>query len=272
MGYLETITYNSGAALNYSNLVTISGGALTLAGSSPFPTSNPVVTSQHQNTITALTSFAETSTLASGTSVTYQITLGGNPYWYNATLASWQAADGTFATSNTPAVINTNASTLISSLNILTNQFLGLRIFLNTTNTANAPVLNTNTIGYTWVNSNATAINQCVISTYLKNLVGAVPLPTVLTPAQLLVSSPYGFFHGTNFVEPFTKAFSFSTMDGSLSASVIETATPGVQLKFSLTYWDGSSVKNTFLFNAIVPNQSSISLSNLSSPIAYDFG
>ena len=273
MGYSETISYNSAGALNFnSSLVTVSGGALTLAGSSPYPTSSPMVTSQHQNTITGLTSFAESSTLLSGTSITYQVTLAGLPYWYNAAYSTWAAADGTVATSNSASVINSNASTLISSLNVLTNQFFGLQIFLTTANTAHAPVLASNTIGYSWTNSNASAINSCVISGYLKNLAGGVPLPTASTPAQLLVSAPYGFFHGTNFVEPFTKAFSFSATDGSLSASVIETATPGVPLKFSLTYWDGQSVKNSFLYNAIVPNQASIALSNLSTAYPYDFG
>ena len=274
MAYSETITYSSAASLSFnSTLVQVTSGALTLlASGGNYPLTNPLVTSQHRNTISSLTSFAESSTLASGTSISYQLVLGSSPYWYNATNSTWALADGTFATSNSAAVINTNVSTLFSQLNLLTNQFLGLNIFLNTTNVSNAPILATNTIGYTWTNANATGINQCTITANLANLVGTIPLPTATTPAQLLVSSPRGFFHGNNFIEPFTQTFLFNTSTGALTASVIETTTPGVPLKFSLTYWDGQSVKTSFLFNAIVPNIAQVNLSNLSSVVPYDFG
>lgn len=274
MSYSEVITYNSASSLNFdSTKVQVTGGALTLkATAGLYPTTNPLVTSQHQNTISGLSSFAESSTLPSSTSIGYQLVLNAIPYWYNATNASWALADGTFSTSNTAAVINSNASTLFSQLNLITNQFLGLNIFLHTSNTSNAPILATNTIGYTWTNSNASALNQCLVSGYLADLAGNIPLPTASAPVQLLVSADHGFFHGTNFIEPFTKAFNFSTGTGALSASIIETATPGMKLNFSITYYDGFSIKTSKLFNAIVPNQASISLSNLSSVYPYDFG
>jgi hypothetical protein len=271
MGYSDVISYNSAAALNLGTLATISAGALTLAGTAPFPTSNPVVTSQHQNTISSLTSFAESSTLTSGTSIQYQLVLNAIPYWYNAVNASWAVADGTFATSNTASVINSHASTLFSSLNLITNQFLGLNIFLSTTNTSNAPILTSNTIGYTWTNANPSVINQCLISGYLSDLAGNNPVPTSSAPVSLLVSCDRAFFHGNHLVEPFTKTFAFSN-SGVLSASVIETATPGVRLNFSLTWYDGNSLRSAKLFNAIVPNQANINISNLSTIYPYDFG
>jgi hypothetical protein len=274
MSYSETLTYNSAASLNFNvNQVQVLAGQLQLlASGGNYPLTNPLVTSQHQNTISALTSFAENSTLPSGCTVTYQLVMGGIPYWYNATNASWALADGTFATSNLASVINTNVSTVFSQLALLTNQFLGLNIFLNTTIAANTPILTSNTIGYTWNNSNPTGINQCQITASLSNLLGGLPVPTAAMPASLLISAPYGFFHGTHFIEPFTSTFNFSTVNGTLTASVIETTTPGVPLKFSLSYWDGQSVKTTFLFNAIVPNQAQVNLSNLSTPVQYDFG
>lgn len=248
----------------------MTAGALTLVGS-PYTLTNPVVTSQHQNTISALTSFSESSTLPSNTAIKYQLILNALPYWYNAVDAKWESSDGTFAQSNTAAIINTNASTLFSNLNLITPQFLGLAIFLSTTNTANTPILTSNTVGYTWTNSNATALNQCLITGYLADLAGNNPLPTVLKPVSFLVGSSRGFFHGTHFVEPFTKVFNFDNA-GFLQASVIETATPGVPLNFSLTYWEGLSLKTTKLFNAIVPNQPQININNLSTTYPYDFG
>lgn len=243
-----------------------------LASGGLYPLTNPVVTSQHTNSISSLTSFAQSATLPANTAIQYQLVLNGITYWYNAVNASWALSDGTFTQSNTAAVINTNVSTLFSALNLITSQFLSLRIFLSTTNTSNSPTLTTNTIGYTWTNSNPTALNMVTVSGYLADLGGNVALPTTSQQTQLLVSSSVGFMHGTNFVQPFTKAFNFSPTTGALTCAIIETATPGQPLSFSVTYWDGQSIRTTRLFNAIVPNQASVALNNLTSIVPYDFG
>jgi len=271
MSYSETITYNSAASFSFdSTLVQVLAGALTLVGP-PYTLTNPITTSQHQNTISGLTSFSEVSTLPANTAIQYQLVLNAIPYWYNSVLASWQVSNGTFAQSNPASVINTQAPNLFSQLNLITPQFMGLNIFLNTTNNLNAPILTSNTIGYSWVNSNATAINQCLITGFLADLLGGNPLPTPANPVQLLIGCDRGFMHGNHFVEPFTKIFNFNA-SGYLSANTIETATPGVKLNFSITYSDGLSLKTTKLVSAIVPNQPQISLSNLTTPVPYDFG
>lgn len=272
MAFSEVVTYDTAASLSFdATLVHVSAGALSLLNVPPYTTTNPRVTSQHQNTISGLSGFTESSTLPASTAIQYQLILSGNPFWYNATDAKWESSDGTYTQSNTAAVINSHASALFTDLSLLTNQFLGLAIFLHTSNTANTPILTSNTITYTWANSNASAINQCLITGYLSNLVGANPIPTTAQPTQFLVTAPYGFFHGNHFVQPFTKTFSFDNT-GYLSASVIETATPGVQLEFLITYWDGNSVKTSKLFNAITPNQAQVDISNLSAVYPYDFG
>src|SRR5258708_14880324 len=103
MSYSEVITYDSAASLNYdSTKVTVTGGHVTLLGPAPYTTTNPIVTSQHQNTISSLTSFSESSTLPANTAIKYQLVLNGIAYWYNATNSSWAASDGTFGQSNTP--------------------------------------------------------------------------------------------------------------------------------------------------------------------------
>jgi hypothetical protein len=194
-------------------------------------------------------------------------------YYYNAANSTWAVAtNGNVAQSNSASVINTNVSTLFSSLNLITSQFLSLNIFLTTSNTSNAPILASNTIGYGWTNSNASTLNTVSVTGYLADLGASIPLPTTLKPVQLLISCDRAFFHGTNFIEPFTKTFNFSASTGALTCSIIETATPGVPLNFSITYYDGNSLRSSKLFNAIVPNQASISLSNLSSIYPYDFG
>lgn len=250
----------------------VTGGHLQFLTPSPYTLTPQVITTQHVNSLSALSSFAESSTTPANTTISYQIVLNGLIYWWNPTLAKWAPSDSTVAQSSSATVINSQASTLISDLALLTNQFFTLRIWLSTTNINNTPTLTSNTIGYSWVNSNPSTINSCTISANLKDLAGLVPLPTSTTTAALVIGSPIGFFHSGNFVEPFSKSFQFSTVDGSLSASVIETATPGQKLNFSITFWDGQSVRSVKMVNAIVPNQPSILLSNLTSPVQFDFG
>jgi hypothetical protein len=172
---------------------------------------------------------------------------------------------------NTASVINANCPTLFSALNLITNQFLSLNIFLVTTSTLATPILTSTTVGYSWTNTNPTGYNSCAITAYLADIAGNSIIPSSTAPVTLLVAAPYGFFHSNTFIEPFTKSFNFDNT-GKLTATLMETQTPGVQLTFSLIYWDGLSMKTTRLFNAVVPNQPSINLSNLSSPIPYDFG
>lgn len=275
MSFSGVLSYDSATQLNFNTtLVEVASSTLRLKdqGGGVYSTTPQLVTTQHQNTLTSLSSFAESSTLPANTITQYQLVLNGIAYWWNSTLAAWTTSDSTFATSNTPAVINSHASTLFSDLGLLVPQFLTLNIWLSTTVAGSRPVLTSNTIGYGWVNQNPTVINLVTVTGYLADLLGNNPLPTVGSPVNLLVSCDRAFFHGNHFVEPFTKSFAFNTSTGAVSASIIETATPGVKLNFSLSYYDGLSLRNTRLFAAIIPNQAAITLNNIATTLPVDFG
>lgn len=275
MSYSELISYNASTALNFNTtLVEVASSTLRLKdqGGSTYTTTPQLVTSQHQNTITSLSSLAEVSTTPANTSITYQLCMNAVNYWYNATNAKWEASNGTVTQSNAASVINAHASTLFSDLALLVPQFLSLRIWLSTTSAAARPVLTSNTIGYGWVNQNPTVINLVTVTGYLADLLGNNPLPTVGAPVNLLVSCDRAFFHGNHFVEPFTKSFAFDVSTGVVTAAIIETATPGVKLNFSVSYYDGQSIRNSRLFSAIVPNQAAINLNDIGTIIVQDFG
>lgn len=274
MSYLTEIFYDSAASLSFdTTLVEVASGAVRLKdlGGATYTTTNPLVTSQYQVLISSLTSFTNTATLPVNTAIQYQLALNGAPYYWNSTTGKWSASDGSFAQSNSQSQIFNNRAALFSDLNLLVPQYLSVRVFLSTTDPTVRPSLNQNNIGHTFTNSNATAISQCLVTGYLADLVGNNPIPTSAKPVQLSVTAPYGFFHGNHFVEPFTKNFSFDNT-GYLSASLIETTTPGVKLNFALTVYDGNSILSVPLFSAIVPNQPQVSLNNLSSPVPYSFG
>lgn len=274
MSYSETINYDSTGALTFNtSLVEVASSTLRLKdqGGVTYTLLLQQVTSQRAFALSALTSFTETSTLPAGTSINYQVVLGGVNYYWNSTTSKWALADGDTTKVSSASVINTNAAALFSDLAILVPQFLSLNVFLKTTNASNRPVLTSNTIGYSWADQTSAVPNQCVVSGYLMDLTGTVPTYNAASLVQFVVSCDRPFLHGSRLIEPFTKKFSFDA-NGHFSASLIETATPGVKLKFGLTFYDGTSIWDQPLFSAIVPNQSAINLNNLTSIVPYSFG
>lgn len=274
MSYSQTITYDASASLNFdSTLVEVSAGTLRLKdlGGGTYTLTNPVVTSQHQNMLSALSTFTQVATLPANTAVQYQLVLDGQEYWYNSVAAAWGESDGSFTQSNLASAINSHASTLFSDLGLLVSQYVGLRIFLSTTNASNRPVLTSNTIGYTWSNGNPAVISQCLIFGYLSDLLGGPALPSTAHPINLTVSCDHAFLHGSRLVLPFSQSAAFDNT-GYVELSVIETATPGIPLNFAFTYYDGRSLTTAKLFNVIVPNTPTLSIDSLSTVIPYSFG
>lgn len=274
MSYSETINYDSSGALTFNtSFVEVASSTLRLKdqGGTTYTLLQQQVTSQRTLALSALTSFTETSTLPAGTSINYQVVLGGVNYYWNSVTAKWELADGDTTKVSSASVINSHASTLFSDLAILVPQFLGLNVFLKTTNASNRPVLTSNAVGYSWAEQTSAVPNQCVVSGYLLDLVGSVPTYNASQLVQLVVSCDRPFFHGNNFIEPFTKKFSFDS-SGHVSASLIETATPGVKLKFAVSFYDGTSIWDQPLFSALVPNQSAINISNLTAVYPVSFG
>lgn len=274
MSYSQTITYNSAASLNFdTSLVEVSGGTVRLKdlGGGVYSLANPVVTSQHQDMMSALSSFVQSATTPANTAVKYQLVINAVSYWYSSVLGRWTASDETFSESNTAAEINTNAPDLFTDLALLLPQYIGLRIFLSTTSASARPVLTSNTLGYTFTNGNPAVISQCLLYAYLSDLLGGSTIPSPAHPIRLNVSCDHAFLHGSRLVLPFTQSVEFDT-NGYAEISVIETATPGVPLNFTFTFSDGRSTQTAKLFNQIVPNTPTIGINELSTVIPYNFG
>lgn len=271
MSYSLTLNYDAASNFTYNtSLVEVASSTLRLKdqGGGTYTTTPQLVTCQERFAISALSSFSEVSTVPANTSITYQIVLGPNTYYWNSVTSLWTLATGGASQANSASVISAHASTLISNLSILTPQYFGLNVYLTSTSGAARPVLTSNAIGYSWSEQAQSVINECVITAYFLDLVGAVPNPVT---AQLLVACDHGFFHGSNFISPFTKTFAFNS-SGVVTASIIETQTPGVKLNFSITYTDGISTYSSKLFNAIIPNQASANLTNVTTAYPYNFG
>ncbi len=272
MSYTATITYDNAASLSFNtSLVEVGGGTVRLKdlGGGTYSTARPAVTSQLRFSISALTAFSASQSTPAGSSVAYQVTLGTTSYWYSSAEAAWIEASSP-SESNTAAEINTNASTLLSDLDLPSPQYFGIVFYLVSNGTAR-PAVTSNTLSWTWTNGNLTAISQCLIYAYLSDLLGDVPAYDADKPIKLIVGSANAFLNGSRMVLPFSKEAEFDS-DGYAELSIIETTTPGIALEFNLSYYDGRSVSVIRLFNAIVPNQPTASINTLSTVVPYNFG
>ena len=273
MSYQEIITYDTANALNFdSTAVEVASGTLRLKdlGGGTYSTANPLVTTQHVNVLSSLTSFAESVSAPTGSATGYTVSINRIAYYWNSTTTVWTIADGTYALSNSASVLAAHVGTLFSDLNLVGNQYFSLNIFLNSNGTVR-PQLTSNTLGYTFTNQNPSTPNQCLLFANINDLIGGIPAVSTTQPITLYVSGSQSFFYGQTLILPFTKSVNFNS-SGYAQLAVIETATPGVSLEFSVSYFDGISRANVKLFNAIVPNVASAPLSSITRPRGIDFG
>lgn len=273
MSYSNILSYDSSGAFAFdSTLVEVASSTLRLLdlGASTYSTADPVTTSQHALMMATFTSFAESATKPAGSEIKYQLVINGSNYYYSSTATLWVASDGTYSQSNTATEVNANLSTLVANLGLTADFYVGLRVLLHSNGSAR-PALTSNTFGYTFTNPSAAVINTCQLYGYLNDLLGAIPTYDATKPTTLIVSSDKAFFHGTKLIMPFTKTANFNSA-GLVQLSVIETATPGMKLQVSISFYEGLSRKVVKLYNSIIPNTATLSINNLTTTQAMDFG
>lgn len=274
MAFQEVLTYDTAASLSFDTaLVEIGGGVLRLKdlGGAIYSTANPSVSTQHRNMVSALTAFSEVKTVAGSDQVKYCLAINDKNYWYDTVNTLWTESNGTYAQSNLASEISANEATLFSQLSLVAPVYMGLLIFLHSATGLTRPSLTSNTLGYSFLNTAPIVINECLITAYLGDLLGDIPLFNSAQPTTLWISCDRAFFHGSRFIQPFTKSADFDST-GFAQLSVIETVTPGVKLSFGISYFDGISRKLTKLFSAIVPNTAGSTLNNITLTRYTDFG
>lgn len=254
--------------------VEIGGSTLRLKdlGGGTYSTANDTVVMAQQIQATALGTFAESASKPGGTEIKYTLLINGVPYWYDTGDSTWKAATyGLYAESNTASEINSNLSTLLSTLSITSSFYLGVRIHLHSTGSAR-PALTSITFGaYTFDYPSVTAINLCVVTCYLSDLLGADYVADSDKPATLNVKNDRAFMHGGNMIRPFVQSATFDA-NGRAQLSVIETDTPEEYVEFFVTYYEGNYLKQVRFNPAIVPNQPSALLNNVAGLTGVDMG
>ena len=274
MSFTTKFTFDDATHFTFdSDLIEVSGGTIRLLdlGGATYSTANPSVTTQFRFMATDFNSFAETTSVSGSDAVKYILKINGVNYWYNATSTDWEESDGTYSQSNTGSVINTNATTLKADIGLTGFFYVDVTAFLHSDDGSTRPTLTDLTVGTDFVELSPTAISECVVTAYLRDLLGDVPTLTASQPATLYVKNNRTFMHGETLVVPFTKSAAFNS-SGVASLSVIETATPGEKVEWGVSYFDGNSRKFVYFEPAEIPNEASAALSSIASVRTNDVG
>jgi hypothetical protein len=265
MSFTHKITYDTASHFVFdADLVEVSGGLIRLKdlGGATYSTANPTVTTQNTFKVSALATFVETKSVAGSDQVKYTLVVDGvEKYW---TGTAWATSDGTYSQSNLASEINTNAPTLSTG-------YANVRVkaFLHSESGTTRPTLTDNTIGFNYVAEDADAISECTITAFLADL-GLDLLSTDLEP-KLFVKNHRAFTHGNRVIAPFTRSASFDA-DGYCELDCIETETVGEELDIFITYKEGYSLRTVRFERAVVPNEASATLGDISVVRVADFG
>lgn len=265
MGFSTVITYDDTSQFTFdATLIEISGGLIRLKdlGGATYSTANPTVTTQHQVPISALTSLSETKSVAGSDQVKYQLIINGTAYWRDTVNSVWEESDGTYDQSNTAAEITAAVSSLFSDLSLTPSVWVRLKVFLHSDAGSSRPSLTNNTLAYENDEIAAGTFTECLITCYLKDLLGDTPTYDAEHPAKIYVRNDRAFFHGTRLIQPFSKSAEFNS-SGYAELSVIETETIGEYLTFFVTLWEGRGWKTVYCVNAVSPNAATRALSQV---------
>lgn len=273
MSLSTQINYNAAAQFSYdASLITFGSGAAKLLISGTYPVSNPAVSTQYNVVVGALTAFSAAVTVAGSDAVQFQLLVNGVCYWWDTVNNLWAAAtQAAYAQSNTAAIVNTNCPTLISQLALTAPVYISVVGLLHSASGATTPTLTSVTLSYTFSNASVAAINLNAVTCFLKDVLGNVPTYNTQQPSTLYCKSDRPFLHGNRLVLPFSKSANFDST-GLASLTVIETATPGYPLQFSISYYEQNSRKQVFFRPAIIPNNASQSLTSFAAVDTIDFG
>jgi hypothetical protein len=273
MPFSFTQTYSSSAEFLYSttaiSVLPGSTGFATLF--SPTVTPPPTILSQALIQVSSLNSFSSVQATTGADAVQWIVNANNTPWYWSPTTGSWVPSNGSYANSTPTSAMNPNFANFFTQTGIQGNANIGLSALLYSSSAVTAPQLTSFTVGYNCALNPASSPATCTIFCYLSDLFGGTVAPSTSLPVTLWVGSDRGFFYGNKFIEPFTKSAQFNS-SGYASLTVIETTTPGKELQYWITYYENKSLKTVKFLNAILPNQASISLSQLTTIKTQDFG
>jgi hypothetical protein len=187
---------------------------------------------------------------------------GNDMYWDGS---QWAASNCTIVQSNTLADMNTNLPTLLAG-DVLNDVFM--KVLFETGDQDATPDIDEMTITF---NTTIVEIEECLVSANLENILVNVPTIDPANPPKLHVTATRTFTNGLKTVVKGTQSVDFDS-NGMAQISVVTTESVGERLEFGISIPDGRATQWIMFEPAIVPEESSKALEQITEVKKYDFG
>lgn len=213
---------------------------------------NPTVAVIAQIAMSELNSFIETAVKPANTDIKYQLLVNGLSKYWNG--AAWATSDGSYAQSNTAAIINTNATSLLPP-----GANIRVVALLSSTYGNATPTLTSVEEDYEFFVAPPTSPSLCILYCFLEDIIGF----TNLTNATLICQVPNSFVIN-NWVVGISQVNTAFNSSGYVQVPLVATDSVGVKYGFSITYTDEAGIDRQIFFNdAVIPTQTSINITDL---------
>ena len=258
MPVTTTLTYDTPSSFTYDDTkIQVQDDVAQLAGVGPYATSNPNILSDTELDLSAISGFVETSVVGGSDAITYTLSIGGVDYYWTG--STWATSDLSYAKTNTAAVVAANLAALSSLVGSGAKVFI--RAFLHSNDGSTTPMLESLAVTYTFFPFTPAAPPLTTVYLFLTDILDDVI--GAAYNAVLSVTNVSHFKYGNWLVLPFNKSVSFNSI-GYASINLMETASVGVLLNFSVSYTDNTKTTRQINFVAcLVPNAGAISLTQM---------
>lgn len=220
-----------------------------------YPTNDPAIVNGSGVAADDLLEFAATLSASGSDDVRFQLVVGGiNKYWSGS---AWATSDGTLAQANTAATILAN----IDELDVSAGAVVKVRAVLHSATGATTPSLTSVVVVYDFFAAIPDAPSECIVFGHARDILGETAEGGAPT---LIVALETAFFSGDYLLLPSTKRVTADD-EGRFEVSLVETDSVDKAYVFSLEYFNEATSKlsTALLGSAVVPNQVSVNLADL---------
>jgi hypothetical protein len=206
-------------------------------------------------TAQTLTAFLATLTTSGLDSVQFAMIVNGQKRYWNG--SAWANSDGSFAKTNSLAVIQSNLASLLS-----VNSTVQVFVLFTSADGSTTPDLSYLEADYSFGALEPTRPNQCILFGFLKDIEGN-PVGAGQN-AKLVVQNPVNYFYGGDLIMAGTFQIA-ADANGYFEIPLVEGETYDKPVNLSVTYTDAGSEKDlTYNLGAkTIPNAFSASISTL---------
>lgn len=206
-----------------------------------------------------IATFIASLSISGGDTVTFALSVNGVLMYWNG--SAWTTSDGSFAKTNTAAIVNTNAPTLLT-----VNSTVKVFALLVSASGGTTPSLTSMTVSYNFGEIEPASPPTCIVTGFIRDILGN-PVSGVSILFQLLNKNTNGYMEGSGHVLWQSQVTATTDANGYFEQAVLVSNFEGVNTMVQVSITQGQisqtvdGNKNKLVL--IVPNQQSVDITTL---------